>query len=42
MYSLPQLKTKFSSLDGDEVSLPEITSDGEIILNALMVKNLSS
>ena len=42
MYSLLQLKTKFSSLDGDEVSLPEITSDGETILNALMVKNLSS
>ena len=41
MFSLLQLKTKFSFLDGDEVSLPESTSNGYTILNELMVKNLS-
>ena len=39
MYSMLQLKTKLS-VDGDEIPLPEETSDGDTTLNALTVNKL--
>ncbi|KAJ7394567.1 hypothetical protein OS493_000383 [Desmophyllum pertusum] len=39
MYSMLQLKTKLS-VDGDEIPLPEETSDGDTTLNALTEKTI--